>query len=168
MPVQGSANWAIYGYFNPFPIEFALYLMKKAALATWDIVLSRKTNPTLDRSLLLYSPLSMISRLHHYWSYVYKQDHLPRMLAYTSSTQVRFILRNKEEQKGLVSACDSKNFFGRMILKNLDWNNLCRFDSHGGENVNKVNADIFCPKYYFLAWHFLFVFLCCCCFFYLT
>ena len=68
------------------------------------------------------------------------------MLAYTSSTQVRFILRNKEEQKGLVSACDSKNFFGRMILKNLDWNNLCRFDSHGGENVNEVNPDIFCPK----------------------
>ena len=120
--------------------------------------LSRKSYPTLDRSLLLYSPFSVISPLHHYWSYVYKQDHLLRMLAYTSSTQVRFILRNKEEQKGLVSACDSKNFFGRMILKNLDWNNLCRFDSHGGENVNKVNADIFCPKYYFLAWHFLFGF----------
>ena len=66
--------------------------------------LSRKSNPTLDRCLFLYSPLSMLSRLHGYWSYVYKQDHLPRMLAEISSPLVRLTLRKKEEQKVLVSA----------------------------------------------------------------
>ena len=50
-------------------------------------------------------------------------------------------------------------FLWFMILKSPDLNNLCRFDFHGGENVNEINADYFYQKYFLLAFcNFFFVF----------
>ena len=54
-------------------VKFSLYL-KKAGLASRDMVHLLKNHLTLSRFLLLHFSFYMWSRLDHYWSNVYQQD----------------------------------------------------------------------------------------------
>jgi len=72
LPFSGIAK--IY-YIKTRPnVKFSLHL-KKAGLASRNIVHLQKNHPTLCRFLLLYSSFYMWSRLDHYWSNVHRQDH---------------------------------------------------------------------------------------------
>ena len=55
-------------------VKFSLYL-KKAGLASRNIVHLQKNHSTLCRLLLQFSSLHTLSRLDHYWSNVHLRDH---------------------------------------------------------------------------------------------